>query len=444
VTSIAVQLASHVPGVRQHVCEAVTKFPNISSLSLRDQWRHLVVQPLSALGEAGNTTSVVLVIDALDECDDNNNIGRIVKLLVEARDLSGLRLRIFLTSRFETAIRHGFNRVSNALLRRYVLHRISPDIVDADIALFLEQNLMAIGQQQYLAADWLSPEIVATITRKAHGLFIWAATAYRFIQQGRRFAAQRLESIMKQDGDSPVGPEVHLDNLYLTVLRDSLCPEYSVEEKEEHCKMLRVVLGTLVVLESPLSMQALGELLTVEKQAGGIESIIQDLHAILDIPEDETGALRLHHPSLRDFLLHRHRCTDLNFFVEAIEAHRLLTCQIQDLMIRYFEQDEWKNRTAISKLRDKVYNKRRCPLGMEYACRNWIRHLKRSGFNIPPKDGNARSFLDEHAINWAIMLTRWDDDPERIGHIYDLEQRFSVSFAFLRSRLKRSMDPDGY
>jgi len=173
-------------------------------------------------------------------------------------------------------------------------------------------------------------------------------------------------------------------------------------------------------------MEALGELLTVEKQAGGIESIIQDLHAILDIPEDETGALRLHHPSLRDFLLHRHRCTDLNFFVEAIEAHRLLTCQIQDLMIRYFEQDEWKNRTAISKLRDKVYNKRRCPLGMEYACRNWIRHLKRSGFNIPPKDGNARSFLDEHAINWAIMLTRWDDDPERIGHIYDLEQRFSM------------------
>ena len=77
-TSIAVQLASHVPGIRQYLCEVVTKFPNVASLSLRDQWHHLVLRPLSALSVTDDTTSVVLIIDALDECDDNDNVGKII------------------------------------------------------------------------------------------------------------------------------------------------------------------------------------------------------------------------------------------------------------------------------------------------------------------------------------------------------------------------------
>jgi len=221
-TTIAFQLASNVPAIRQHICEVIKKFPDISGLSLHDQWRQIVLQPLSALDVTGNNTSVVLVIDALDECDDDNDIGKIIELLVEARDLSGLRLRILVTSRPEVPIRHGFDHVSNTMLQRYVLHRISPHIVDADIELFLAQNLRIVGKQQYLPANWPGPRVVARMTKRASGLFIWAATASRFIQQGRQFAERRLESIMKQNGDGPVGPEKHLDNIYLTVLRDAL------------------------------------------------------------------------------------------------------------------------------------------------------------------------------------------------------------------------------
>ena len=373
-TSIAFQLASHVPGIRQHICEVVTKFPNIASLSLRDQWHRLVLRPLSALSVTDDTTSVILIIDALDECDDNDNIGKIIELLAQPQDLSGLRLRILLTSRPEVPIRHGFDHLSDALLQRYVLHRIPSDIVDADIALFLEQKLTNIGKQQYPSVDWLGPETIVEMTQRASGLFIWAATACRFIQQGKRFAVQRLNSIMKQDCDGPVGPEKHLDNIYLTVLRDSISSDFTPDEREKHCETLRLVLGTLAVLKEPLRVEALGELLTVGKE--GIEAIVQDLHAILDLPEDENQILRLHHPSLRDFLLDRNRCTDVNFWIDEAQAHGALVLGCMEIMARFFQQyggidAQFRSADQPSKLGTLP------PLGMDYAFRFWFYHSER-------------------------------------------------------------------
>jgi hypothetical protein len=55
--------------------------------------------------------SYVLVVDALDECDGENNIKTILLLLAEAQSLKNVRLRVFITSRLETPIRSGFLQV---------------------------------------------------------------------------------------------------------------------------------------------------------------------------------------------------------------------------------------------------------------------------------------------------------------------------------------------
>ncbi|KAF3027227.1 hypothetical protein E8E12_000361 [Didymella heteroderae] len=80
VTSIAVQLAHSVPAVRQHISDAVAERSDIVSQSLRDQWQHLVLCPLSKLHKS---ESYVIVVDALDECDSDNDIRLIVQLLTE-------------------------------------------------------------------------------------------------------------------------------------------------------------------------------------------------------------------------------------------------------------------------------------------------------------------------------------------------------------------------
>ncbi|RYO61452.1 hypothetical protein AA0113_g6770 [Alternaria arborescens] len=337
VTSIAVQLAYNVPVSRQHICDGIAERPDISNSTLRDQWQQLVIRPLSALNTLGNITALVLVIDALDECDDDDDIRIVIELLAEAQALSGPKVRVFLTSRPEVAIRHGFYDVPDTSHQCFVLHHIASSVVDADIELFLKHNLAITGREQRLPAGWPGSEIVAKMVQRSNGLFIWAATAHRFVQQGRRFAARRLESVIESDTITQAEPEKHLDLIYMTILRSSLRPEYSEAEGEEHCKKLRYVLGTLVVLKEPLAAEALEKLLGVVEE--GIESIIEDLHAILDVPGDRSRPIRLHHPSLRDFLLNESRCTDARFWIDEAQIHTALASRCIALMTSYFKQN---------------------------------------------------------------------------------------------------------
>lgn len=207
VTSIAAQLTRLVPTTREHICKVVMRHDNISDLALRDQWRELVLKPSSTLESSHGIAPLVFVMDALDECDDDRNIRILIELLAGFQALSHVRLRVFLTSRSESAIRIHFGRIPETSHRSFLLDHIADNIVDADIELFLKQNLMTVGQQQCLPDGWPGPETLAQMVQKASGLFVWAATAHRFVEQGGRFASQRLESIAKQDGDSPAETE---------------------------------------------------------------------------------------------------------------------------------------------------------------------------------------------------------------------------------------------
>jgi len=86
-----------------------------------------------------------VVVDALDECDNEDNVQIIVRLLAEARSLKWVRLRVFLTTRPVVAIQHAFGQIMNIEYKDFVLHDISPLIVDYDIKLFLETELQVIG-----------------------------------------------------------------------------------------------------------------------------------------------------------------------------------------------------------------------------------------------------------------------------------------------------------
>lgn len=104
------QLARSVPTLYRRICDAVAKHKDISHQSLRDQWECLILEPFSKLKPDGQglQSSYLLVIDAFDECGDENNICIILQLLAEARSLKNIGLRILLTNRPEVPIRHSF------------------------------------------------------------------------------------------------------------------------------------------------------------------------------------------------------------------------------------------------------------------------------------------------------------------------------------------------
>lgn len=145
------------------------------------------------------------------------------------------------------------------------------------------------------------------MVEKADGLFIWSATACRFIRGGRRFASKRLARILQRDTVS-ASPEEELNEIYKAILTNCIRNEYDDLEKEELCKIFKEVVGTIVILSSPLSSTSLGRLLQIP--IGCIAQTLDEMHSILEIPKDEAQPIRLHHPSFRDFLLDKRRCSD--------------------------------------------------------------------------------------------------------------------------------------
>jgi hypothetical protein len=327
-TSVAVQLAYNAPSLRRYISEAAEEQIDIANHSLHDQWRQLVIRPLLRLDKRLSPSSYLLIVDALDECDNEDHIRTILQLLAEARSLTTVRLRVFLTSRPEVPIRHGIRAIPQAEHQDFVLHNIQPIIINHDISLFLEYHLGIIGQEWTLGADWPGEVVLRQLVLYACGLFIWAATACRFIREGGRFARKRLDTILKGSSSAVGGPEKHLNEIYLAVLKHSISSDYSEEEKEEAYDILKHTLGSIVVLLSPLSASSLSRLLHRPKEE--VDQTFKDLYAILDIPEDPTYPLRLHHPSFRDFLLSKDRCG--HFWVDEKQAHYTLAAGCIQLM----------------------------------------------------------------------------------------------------------------
>jgi len=419
-----VQLANNVPSLQQHIYDAIFKRKDIASQSLRDQWRQLVLYPLSKLDCNARQCSYVLIVDALDECDDDNNVRIILQLLAEARSLKTV-LRVFLTSRPEIPIRHGMYRIPQPEHQDFILQNIPPAIINHDISLFLEYNLGIIGQEWTLGAGWPGEQALRQLVLNASGLFIWAATACRFIREGKRFALKRLDAILNGSSSAVTAPEKHLNEIYIAVLKHSISSDYTDEEKEELCGMLKQTLGSVVVLLSPLSAFSLSRLLHLPKE--DVDRTLEDLHAILDIPKDQTRPLRLHHPSFRDFLLNEDRCGDSSFWVDEKQAHQTLAAGCIQLMSISLKQDICcleAPGVLVTNIENSQVEKY-LPAELQYACLYWVEHLKRSGAQLYDQ---VYQFLQDHLLHWLEALGWIGKTSEGILAIITLESIALVSF----------------
>lgn len=434
-TSLAVQLAFNVPSLRRYICEAATKRSDIASLSLSEQWRQLVLGPLSNI-QIKSCQSYILIIDALDECENDKDVGIVLQLLAEVRSLTMIQLRVFLTSRPEIPIRYNMYHTIPSKHQDLILHDISPKIVDHDISLFLEHNLQIIRQELTLGADWPGEVVLRQLVQYACGLFIWAATACRFIHEGGPFARKRLDTILQGSSSSALtAPGKHLNEIYLAVLRHSISSNYSTEEKEEACNMLKHTLGSIVVLLAPLSASSLDKLLRLPKEEidhtpGDLYAILYNIYAILDIPNDPTRPIRLHHPSFRDFLLNKDRCGE--FWVDKKEAHQTIATNCIQLMSRTLKNDMCKMHAPSSQASqvDRSCIEKCLPPEVQYACLYWVQHLQKSNALLLDNDP-VHQFLQAHLLHWLEALGWIGKISEGIVAILSLEALLLVSLLII-------------
>ncbi|KAH6853275.1 WD40-repeat-containing domain protein [Chaetomium sp. MPI-CAGE-AT-0009] len=402
VTTIARQLASTIPATKRHICEAIMRQKHIAEHSFRDQWDQLIMGPLCQLHGHSSPPTIVLVVDALDECESERDIRALLRVFATSRSLAKVRLRILLTSRPEIAIRHSLGAIPDAEREIFALHEISPEIVNRDISLFFETNFSAIREERGLDQDWPGKRIIERLVEISCGLFIWASTACRFIREGRRLTMRRV-SILLDGHRSDAGPQKQLDQIYTDVIRDSIRKDYSHEEKAEICNILREVLGSIVVLAAPVSMLSLASLLSIPPS--DIKETLLDLHTIFHIPSQPTGLIRLHHPTFRDFLLDEKRSGDLDFSVSEKQAHRDLAEGCLKVMSNMLKRDICELGSPGTLVKDVEPERvRRCiPDHLQYACLYWVQHYRSSGL-VLSDDGQVAVFFREHFLHWVEAM----------------------------------------
>ena len=396
VGTIALQLAQRSAAFEPILRNAISNDKGISRKILKDQWNGLILQPLCKLEAGSFKAPLFIVIDALDECEKESDVRQVLQLLSNFRNLGRLHLRVFITSRPEIPIRHGFTHVLGQDYQDFVLHNIPPSTVDNDIFAFLQHALTDIQQKYALEENWPGQENIRHLVRKSAGLFIWAATTCRFIGEGRQLASKRLSLVLQ--GAPTTQPEEELNKIYTTALESSVGDHFDKQDKEEVYCSLRKTLGTIVILFSLLPVPSLAKLLHIYEE--GVGGTLQHLCSILDIPKDRTRPVRPHHPSLRDFLLSPQRCRDPHFWVDEKNAHEALANHCIQLISQKLDKKDLcglgdPGAKATEVPLDKI---QRClPPELQYACEYWVSHLQRSKAKVND-ESRVHRFLREYCV----------------------------------------------
>ncbi|KAF8536777.1 WD40-repeat-containing domain protein [Trichophaea hybrida] len=406
-TSIASQLANALPALKPFICKCIEENPDIFHRALGEQWKYLIFRPLSSLTEELPEARVlILVIDALDECENYNDTSVILRLLAEAKSLNGVRLKVFITSRPEMTIRLGFRDMPRTAHHDFVLHDISQSIIRQDISTLFRYELEYIRRKHDIADGWPGEDTIELLSHRAQGLFIYAATACRFIGDWLWHPVDRLPLILKDDyiGQSHI---LALDAMYIGIMMHSMNFGYQNSHDEVRLRSeFRRIVGSIVILFDILPVTMLARLIDIPEST--VRGRLRPLYSVLDVPETgkDQSPVRLLHPSFRDFLLDKERCTHHRIWIDEEKAHGDLFMRCLNIMSKHLHRDMCNLRlpgAPISEVENEVIVKY-LPLDIQYACRYWVSHLKRSKMKLCDND-QVHSFLQENFLYWLEALS---------------------------------------
>jgi len=426
-TTIAAQLAVSLPVLRTFISDAINNNAHIFQQGPREQWNQLILNPLK--NAPTQSIQLVAVIDALDECDSMEDIQLILLLLEEAKDLETIRIKIFLTSRPEIPIFDGFRQLSGEAYQDFILHNIPLDTVNTDISTFFLQKLSPLKAKHGLGTPWPDEQIIEQLVERAAGLFIYAATILRFIQDGID-GPEEQPSLVLSASKSSRSATKHLDGIYTTLLQHSVLGKWGDEQEcEQECEQLagrfRQVVGSLVVMFNIMPARNLAQLLQIPPKM--ISRTLDSMRSVLNVPENESQPVRLYHLSFHDFLLDSQRCSDPRFQIDEEERHTSLFRKCMSHISQLQENicDLWGPGVLITEIPSDT-RQRSIPSHVQYACRYWLDHL-RLGNPMEEDIKTIRQFLEQHLLHWLEGLSLIGEVSNGVHMIITLEEILSVS-----------------
>ena len=417
--TLAYQLACRYTTFRRHIIRVIKEDPSVASNSLISQLEDLIVNPLSS-----SNLSCVIVVDALDECVDDQPASAILSVLGRhVKQLSSAKF--FITGRPEPRIRTGFRLpLLEPFIQNFLLHEVKLSDVDDDIRLYLQDKLTAVSKRRSnldLSDPWPRSEDLTTLTEKSSGLFIFASTLVRFIESEHHEPNERLELIITPSDSTVNEGRAGIDPLYTQILVHA----FSDVKDTALFTNLRRVLGAVVLAFNPLSRAQIAGILGVNVSL--IARSLRHLHSVLLVPAEDSKEIRVFHKSFPDFLQDRERCSDQKFFIDCAIHHgdMALDCLklLKKLKPNPCNLPNFVMNRDVPNLPDLLEG--RVGGASRYACGYWTMHVRYS----PTTDSyamelisSAVEFFRTNAIPWVEVMSlenRLESVIHSIYHLFD-------------------------
>jgi hypothetical protein len=399
--TLAFQLAHKFPKFRSALVPLLQSNPDITHESLYRQMEKLIVEPLRSAD-----VSTVIVIDALDECRDEEPSSAILSVLGRLVERIP-KVKFFITGRPEPRIETGFRLpilVDSTSV--FVLHDVHPPLINSDIRLFLKHELSELAERRQLGR-WPSDEHIDLLCSRAAGLFVYAVATVKFLDSNTHLPDHRLGVIVAlpecsaPEGKTRFNLKTTLDSLYTSILQTA----FSEGDPAMYSK-IRSTIGAVVLLVNPLPPSGIAKLVGLDPRE--VMLFLTLVQSLLVLGEDPDQPVKSFHKSFPDFAIDPSRCTDMRFYISPDGMHLELAVNCLRTINDGLEQNllslpDYALNSEVKDLQTRISD--RISTALQYGCRSWHNHLTRIKGDVTGVVSHLRIFLEEKFLAWLEVVS---------------------------------------
>lgn len=337
-------------------------------------------------------STVYLVVDALDECDDD--VFRLLEWIIYTDTQLESRVKWLVTSRNEP-------RIKELLKNNDLLHaslELNSSHVSKAVSTFIDTKVAELARQKQYSSE-LQLWIKNYLQCNAEGTFLWAALICKELKHVRPARAHLTLQ------EFPAG----LQSLYEQMLKRV---ESKSEYESEDVDFCKKILCSVTLASRPLSLE---ELVVF----ADFSAPFQDEKNVLELV-DRCGSFLVNrkktvyfvHQSAKDYLSTGEGSRI--FKTSQSNEH----ARIADLCLQVMQVD----------LKRGICND--LPARVSYACVHWVFHFKqadRGGYNLQD-NGPVHQFLKKHLLHWLEAVSKMKKMSDGILAIKDFEFLLPVSW----------------
>jgi hypothetical protein len=378
--TLITKFAENFPPFRSIVADRLRSDANLTSKSMKDSHFLDLICNLPRHPKH----PLVFVIDALDECGDDQNRPGLLKVVTEAASHAPW-LKIIVTSRPEDEIQRFFNPLPRSSYSRYDL--ATDQEAGADLQTFARREFDLVAKKWYLPTPWPEQSLFDQVISRANGLFIFIKTLVLALRHCED-PEETLKASLQDSGGTGLKP---LYNLYSSILKARRVPSNA-----EFRQMIGVVLA--VAPYRTLCEESIAELAGARPNL--VKKWVDDLSSLLFRDEAANGGIRVRHLSISDFFVSDHCAYQVDLEVANVQLGiACLKTMVDQLRFNICKLEDSRLANAdIHDLPSRI--KKHISDALQYSSLYWSNHLC-----LTPDNG-------DHCV-WGIL-------KEVFGGLYGL------------------------